>query len=254
MQVHPAPDAVGLVAPHLNDPDNATRFAAASALRVLATGDVTGVMLKALKHSDAVVRQQAALYFVTFPNPLAEPLLISELQDIDTTVRANAVEKIDRPDARSALVALRTLESPPVNVNALVAKAKTAAGLRKLLSHRDSTVRRGAVLALRRMRGDQAMQVTIAEMNHPDAFVRTNLVPILRILSRPTRTLCRRTSSSTRLYPAVPFSTKTAASSPFRHCQTDLNLDTSLASQKPGWGKPFRRRNNSSAQALLPTT
>lgn len=175
LRLYPTPDVVGLVAKRLNDPDNATRTSAVSALRLHFAIGGADALLTALKHSDTAVRQQAAQHFSAKPDPRATALLITALSDIDNTVRSHAaaaLAKVDDPKARTALDAFQKLEKEPVDSAALVKKASTAGQLQKLLQHRDTTVRKNAALALRSMRGNDALQAAITATKHSDSLVR----------------------------------------------------------------------------------
>ena len=182
IQRHPELDVTSLLAKHFNDPDDAVRLTAMSVLRALAPEQSVNTMLKALEHSDAAVRNQATLYFVNAPDARANTRLIASLRDMDNQVRASAaraVDKINRADARTALATYRKLESQPLDTATLFFKAETAVDLKKLLSHRHSAVRRRAAVTLRGLRGvagERATRIAIAEMNHPDANVRLQLV------------------------------------------------------------------------------
>jgi len=175
LRLYPTPEVVRLVAKRLSDPDNATRVSAVSALRLHYSVGGADELLSALTHPDVAVRQQAAQHFSAKPDPRATALLITALNDIDNTVRSHsaaALAKVDDPKARTALDAFQKLEKEPVDSAALVKQASTAGQLQKLLQHRDTNVRKDAALALRRMRGDDALRAAITASKHSDSLVR----------------------------------------------------------------------------------
>ncbi len=191
LREHPTPDVADLLAKHVDDTDETARLHAIAGLRSLATKDVADEMLKALKHTDAAVRQQAVLYFVSAPDPRANGLLIAALKDIDNNARtyaARAVEKMDRSDARSAFAAFRKLENQRVDAAALLKNVTMPVDLQKLLLHRDAAVRYKAAMALRYMRGEDAMRAAMAGMKHADARVRANLAYRMHELPNPDAT------------------------------------------------------------------